>query len=287
MTKIIQRCYEVTGRTTFICDFSPPRSGDWGSIKEAEGLNADSISVAYNPGRAVRANSAMLAAAIKASFGKEVVFTLGTRDMNKLALQSQLLGAQLLGLENVVVVRGDPFSERDLALVKRVEDYKPTTLVAAIAGMNQGVDFRNARLAAGTDFCIGATVDLSRGIEQEAKLARRKVRSGAQFLITQPIFKADDAARFREAYASIPGPPLAQPVFFGLQLLEKDGIIFSSVPASVQEDLAKGRPGVEIAMQLYQEFQKNGMRNVYLVPPIRRGGSRNYAAARELLSAVS
>ena len=58
-------------------------------------IDADFISVAYNPGRAVRVSSAMLAAAIKEQVGKETVFTLATRDMNLLALQSLLLGAQV------------------------------------------------------------------------------------------------------------------------------------------------------------------------------------------------
>ena len=70
--------------------------------------DADFIAVAYNPGRAVRANSAMLAAAVQGRMGIDATFTLATRDMNQLALQSQLLGAQMLGLENVIVVQGDP-----------------------------------------------------------------------------------------------------------------------------------------------------------------------------------
>ena len=65
MTKIVDHCFEVTGRPTFICDFSPPRSGDPAAVTQAR-FGADFISVAYNPGRAVRANSAMLAAAIAA-----------------------------------------------------------------------------------------------------------------------------------------------------------------------------------------------------------------------------
>ena len=100
MAKITEQCHEATGYTAFICDFSPPRSGDPSVLQQAS-IDADFISVAYNPGRAVRVNSAMLAAAIKQHVAKDVVFTLATRDMNKLALQSQMLGAQLLGLENL------------------------------------------------------------------------------------------------------------------------------------------------------------------------------------------
>ena len=283
MAKITELCYEATGRTTFICDFSPPRSGDPSALQQAH-IDADFISVAYNPGRAVRINSVMLAAAIKQHAGNDVVFTLATRDMNRLALQSQLLGAQLLGLDNVIVVQGDPFSARDRALVKDAADIQPTALIASIISMNEGVDFRSSQLRSPTDFCVGATLDLGRGADSEARLALRKVQAGAHFLVSQPIFEVAEASRFRDAYESAAGDGLTLPVFFGLQILEKDGVIFSSVPAKVREELDQGRPGAEIALELYQEFRGAGLHNIYLVPPIRRGGARNYEAAREVLA---
>ncbi len=285
MTKIVDRCFSATGHPAFICDFSPPRSGDPAAVTQAK-FGADFISVAYNPGRAVRANSAMLASAIKSQTGQEVAFTLGTRDMNRLALQSELLGAQMLGLENVIVVQGDPFPERDLALVGPVNQVTPTGLIASIASMNQGTDFRGSNLRAPTDFCIGATVDLGRGVEREARLARRKVEAGAHFLITQPIFEPEEASRFINAYAGATGEPPGLPLFFGLQVLEQDGIIFSSVPEKIREELAGGRSGVDLAVELFQRFREAGINDIYLVPPIRRGGARNYRAAQEVLEAA-
>ena len=98
MVRVVDCCYESTGRPGFICDFSPPRSGNVAEACRAD-LPADFISVAYNPGRAVCTNSAMLAATIRQETGKGTIFTLATRDMNRLAIQSLLLGAQILGLE--------------------------------------------------------------------------------------------------------------------------------------------------------------------------------------------
>ncbi|MCI0801539.1 MAG: methylenetetrahydrofolate reductase [Chloroflexi bacterium] len=282
MVKVTEGCFEATGHTSIICDFSPPRSGDPGVVDQAQ-IDADFISVAYNPGRAVRTNSAMLAAAIQRS-GKDTVFTLATRDMNKLALQSQLLGAQILGVRNVVVVQGDPFNERDRERVASVNDYQPTGLIAAIAQMNQGLDFREGKLRTPADICIGATVDLDRGIEEEAQLAVRKVRAGAEFLITQPIFNVDHVARYRESYAYHAGKAGTLPIYFGLQILEQDGVLFSSVPESVRTELEGGRSGVDIALELYQKFQEARLNNIYLMPPIKRGGARNYEAAKEFLS---
>ena len=282
--KITEGCFEATGHTTIICDFSPPRSGNPEAVVEAQ-IDADFISVAYNPGRAVRTNSAMLAAAIQSS-GKNAVFTLATRDMNKLALQSQLLGAQMLGLQNVVVVQGDPFGQQDQGRVASVDDYHTTGLVTAIAQMNQGQDFKDGQLRSPTDFCVGATVDLSRGIEEEARLAVRKVQAGAEFLITQPVFNVDHVARYRESYAYHAGKASTLPVYFGLQILEKDGVLFSSVPELVCRELERGRSGIDIALELYQKFQEARLNNIYLMPPIKRGGARNYEAAKEFLGKI-
>lgn len=279
MVRVVDCCYEATGRPGFICDFSPPRSGNIAEVKRAD-IPADFISIAYNPGRVVRANSAMLAAAIQHEMGKETVFTLATRDMNRLAIQSLLLGAQMLGLENVVVVQGDQFNNRDRALLA-VNGYRPTELIAAIRAMNEGVDFRESSLREPTAFCIGATLDLGRGIEAEAELAVRKVEAGADFLMSQPIFDPEDALRFRDSYERLAGEALSLPVFHGLQILEPGGVLFSNVPDGVRAELEGGRSGVEIAAELYGRFRDAGLHDVYLMPPIRRGGARDYGAARE------
>ena len=284
MVRVVDCSYEATGRPGFICDFSPPRSGSISEARRAD-IPADFISVAYNPGRAVRANSAMMAAAIRRETGRETVFTLATRDMNRLAIQSLLLGAQMLGLENVVVVQGDQFNNRDRALLA-VNGYRPTELIAGIRAMNEGTDFRDSSLREPTAFCIGATFDVGRGIDDEAELAIRKMEAGADFLMSQPIFNPDDAHRFRESYERQSGAALSIPVFYGLQILEPGGVMFSTVPDSVSAELESGRSGVEIAVELYGRFQDAGLRNVYLMPPIRRGGARDYGAAREFLGRV-
>ena len=283
--KVIDVAFETTGHSSIMCDFSPPRSGEPNIVIQAQ-IDANLILVAYNPGKAVRTSSPMLAAAIQQS-GKDTVFTIATRDMNKLAVQSLLLGAQTLGLQNVVVVQGDPFSDRRISGVASVNDYRPTELIADIAMLNRGIDFKGRRLGVPTDFCIGASVDLGRGIEKEAQLALKKVQSGAEFLITQPIFDVDHVARFRESYGYHAGKAGTLPIFFGLQILENDGVVFTSVPSSIRSELERGRSGIDIALDLYQKFQDARLNNIYLMPPIKRGGIRNYDAAKEFISKVS
>ncbi len=280
MTKVTELCSAVTGRAAFICDYSPPRSGRLEDIPVPP-ENADFVSVAYNPGRAVRVNSVAMAAVLRDQRDVAPIFTLATRDMNRLALESLLLGAQALGLENVIAVAGDPFGPRDVAIP--VNDYRATELIAAVANLNNGVDHRGRSLRAPTDFCIGAVVDLGKGIEAEARLAVRKVDAGAHFLITQPVFDSDDVGRFADACVHASGGELAIPVFYGVGLMEPDGVSFASVPQWVTDDLANGRSGVDIALEVWSALQSAGVGDCYVVPPIRRSGARNYAAAREFI----
>ena len=282
--KVTERLSEAGNRVIFFCDFSPPRGDGAAAAAQALGIDADFICVAYNPGRAVRIDSSALAHAIRAETGTDVCFNLAPRDMNKLALQSHLLGAEALGLQNVVVLAGDPLSQRDSERMKAVNDFTASQLVEAICNMNQGVDFRGSSLAQPTDFCVGGTIDLGKGIEAEARLAYRKVRAGAHFFITQPVFSPDEVTAFRRSYASIAGEALEQPVFWGVQVLEQDGVMFSSIPQQVRERLEQGESGVDMALGVMSALRRTGVNTFYVVPPILRGGARNYEAARQVLA---
>lgn len=296
--KVTDRCYAAAGRPAFICDYSPPRSGRPEDTPPPL-PQADFISAAYNPGRSVRVNSVAMAAVLRQRHAAAAVFTLATRDSNRLALESLLLGAQALQLENVIVVAGDPFLSSDNAAIA-VNDYQPTELIAAIANLNAGVDYRGRPLRAPTDFCIGAAVDLGMGtrpmpgqrqgdgssdsIAAAARLAARKVRAGAHFLITQPVYDPADIKRFANAYADCAGQPPDIPIFYGVGLMEPDGVSFASVPDWAQRDLDAGRSGVDLALAVWASLRAAGANDCYLVPPIRRSGARNYAAAREFLA---
>ena len=298
MAKVTDRCHAAIGRPAFICDYSPPRSGRPDAAAPPPS-QADFISAAYNPGRSVRVNSVAMAAALRQRHAAAAVFTLATRDSNRLALESLLLGAQALQLENVIVVAGDPFPPSDNA-ASAVNDYRPTELIAAIANLNAGVDYRGRPLRHPTDFCIGAAVDLgtdtgpmpgqSNGdgsrdsIAAAARLAVRKVAAGAHFLITQPVYDPSYIARFASAYADCAGHPPDIPIFYGIGIMEPDSLSFASVPDWVRNDLAAGRSGVDLALSTWASLRAAGANDCYLVPPIRRSGARNYAAAQEFLA---
>ena len=153
--------------------------------------------------------------------------------------------------------------------------------------MNAGADFRGSRLRSPADFCIGATLDLGREPLNEVRLARSKAGSGAQFFITQPIFDPADARRFLDAYAAYSGEEMAAPVFFGLQVLKAGGVLFSSIPELGAPRIGPG-PGWcrNRAGTLPKVPGIRYLQHVYLVPPIARGGARDYEAAQQFLAAV-
>ncbi len=286
MAKVTDTYTTSTSKLVVLCDCTPPRSGDPAALDLVGVVDADYICVAYNPGKLARADSVAAAYTIRDRTGKDVVFNMATRDMNKIAMQSRLLGAQMMGLENVVALQGDSFTEVESELVKAVDDFTPTGLVEAIAAMNAGQDYRGTNLRGSTDFCIGATLDLARDLEREVRLTQRKVEAGAHYFIVQPMYDLELRQRFLDEYEKRTGEPFPLPVFWGLQVLDKDGIMLGNAPTKIRQELDGGRAGSDIAIELLQSYIEAGIRGVYLVPPILRGGARDYDAAQQVLASV-
>ena len=283
MTSIVECRNRDPGRVLFVCDFTPPRGPDPALLQPARDLEADFISVAYNPGKSVRVTSLVAAHWIRQNAGRDVLFTIATRDMNKLAVESMLLGAGLLGLENAVVVMGDRFTERELSAVKAVDDFKPTELLAAASAMNRGLDYRGGKLRSPTELCVGATIDLGLGLERQTKLTRRKVEAGAQYFLMQPVFDPALVRRFLDGYAQAYGEEPTAPIFCGVQVVTPGGLVFGGVPDWVTTDLDRGRDPVDVALSVLHDFVDAGFRSIYLVPPILRAGRRDYDAAARVL----
>ena len=280
MAKVTEKLASRGDGPLFLCDFSPPRGSDIGKLDAARGLDADFICVAYGPGRSVRLDSLVTAHLIKERLSKDVVFNVACRDMNKLAMQTHLLGAAALGLENVLVLEGDPFPETEPLQLSPSAKFTPTDLIASIKSLNEGLDFRGRKLGNSIEFCVGAGVDLDKGFDREVRLARKKVEAGVDFLVTQPVFDPDTALKFASSLGSD-----EVPVFFGVQVLVKDGVVFANVPRRVRNDLANDKTGVKIAVEVIEDLQGAGLDTFYLVPPIVKGGRRDYQAAQEVMSA--
>ena len=123
------------------------------------------------------------AAAVALDVGVEPIVHAGCRDRNRLALQSDLLGGRLLGVRNMLCLRGDEIEVSDQPEARAVHDLDVTDLIRTAAG----------------HFCVLAAADPAAGMSEElAARLREKVAAGAQVLETQPVFDLDDFGRWRD-----------------------------------------------------------------------------------------
>lgn len=286
MTKVIDKRAQNTERVLFICDFSPPRGSRSRLLEKARIIDSDFIAVAYNPGKAVRVNSTLAALWIKQNTSKDVVFTIATRDMNKVAMQSLLLGASMMGLENVVIVKGDDFTPQELSLVKSVHDFRPTQLIDSIGSMNNSLDYKGSKLQTPTSFCVGATIDLGHDALQEIELTRKKVMAGAEFFLMQASFYPKKLKYFFDKYYEKYGEQLSAPVFCGVQMVTDNSIVFGEIPSWITDNLRRGREPEDISREVLHSFLDEGFKSIYLMPPILKGGNRDYDSAQRIINSV-
>ncbi len=140
-----------------------------------------------------------------------------TRGRNLLRVQGDLLAAHALGIRNVFVVMGDPTAIGDYPEAMDNYDLVPSGLIKLIKqGFNMGVDHSGTTIGQPTNFFVGAALNLCPpDPENEIKNLHRKVKAGADFFLTQPIYAAEDGPKLLEAYEAKHGP-LKQPVLVGI-----------------------------------------------------------------------
>nr|MDA3935501.1 methylenetetrahydrofolate reductase [Actinomycetota bacterium] len=143
------------------------------------------------------------------------------RDRNRRGLQSDLMAAWTVGLENVLVVTGDDPRGGDHPHAKGVFDLDSSQLIEIAAGMNEGHDMMGRELDGGTGFMIGAAA-FPEAEPWEAQYARisRKIQAGARFFQTQAIFDIDKFARTADAVA-----PTGAKLIAGVLLLKSPRVV--------------------------------------------------------------
>ena len=130
--------------------------------------------------------------------GVEAILQMTTRDRNRLALQSDMLGAWVMGVRNLVCMGGDPPHLGDHPDARPVFDLSTEDLIRAASKLNAGTDFMDNPLNQATGFNIGAVVNPGADdLATEIARLETKVQSGARFFQTQAIFDADRFAAFK------------------------------------------------------------------------------------------
>lgn len=179
-------------------EVAPPHGTDLSSMKrsvELLGPHCHALNVTDNQGATLHLSS-LAASRYVLEAGFEPIFQQTCRDRNRLALQSDLLAAWTLGLENVLVVTGDDPRGGDHPHAKGVFDLDSTQLIEITAGLNAGHDMIGNELAGATDFYIGAAAfPEAEPWDVQRVRAERKIAAGARFFQTQAVFDIEKFAR--------------------------------------------------------------------------------------------
>jgi 5,10-methylenetetrahydrofolate reductase len=154
--------------------------------------------------------------------GIKPILQIACRDRNRLALQSDLLNAAVLGIENVLVVQGEDPSLGDHSEAKPVFDLASIELISVIQGLQKGHDLAGNDLDGFPKFFVGAEVNpgLEPGaLELEISDMEKQIRMGANFFLTPAIFDIDRLEKFMRKVEHLKVPILA-----GITILKSAGM---------------------------------------------------------------
>ena len=198
----------------------PPRGGDpIRSLKIAQLLKDKVHAVNITDGgRAVMKMCSLAMSKLLLENGIEPIMQISCRDRNKIALQSDILGANALGIKNILCITGDSVKAGDQQDAKAVHEFESVRLLQQIKNFNQGIDPTFQELPdKKTEIFSGAAADP--GCRNQISLKnriRRKKEAGAQFIQTQMVMKKENLIEFCEKIST----PLEIPVIAGVFLLK-------------------------------------------------------------------
>ena len=232
------------GRFAITAEICPPRGTDVEEFLRKARLLKGMIAAANvtDNQRAVMRLSSLACSVLLLNEGVEPVFQMTCRDRNRLALQSDLLGAWVLGVRNVLALTGDHVSAGDHKEAKAVFDLDSVQLVDTISALNSGRNINGTALRGATDFFIGAVVaPEANPWEPEEIKFEKKIDAGAKFFQTQAIFDLEKYKKFFE-YAD----RLGAKVLGGILLLKS---------ANMAHYLNKNVPGVNVPQNLIERIE--------------------------------
>jgi methylenetetrahydrofolate reductase (NADPH) len=190
-----------SGKFIICGEICPPKSCDGDILREKskyfKGV-VDAVNITDNQTALVRLSS-LASAKILLEEGVEPIMQMTCRDRNRIAIQSDLLGAAALGIQNLLCLTGDHQKFGDQPEAKGVFDLDSIQLLATVAKMNSGFLLSEQEMKKVPDFLIGAAANpFAEPLEMRLIRLHKKVKAGARFIQTQPVFDMDLFAHWME-----------------------------------------------------------------------------------------
>ena len=270
-------------RFVMTAEITPPVSFDGAELlRKAQGLKGLADAVNVTDGAGARAHRAALAAAkLLRDAGIEPVLQLTCRDKNRIALQSELMGAAALGIKNLLILTGDDPKAGDQPETKPVFDVDSRTLIETARRLRDEGTLPTGRKVEGkADFFIGAAdmpIDPPAGWQPTSLLA--KVKAGAQFAQTQFCMDAGIVRRY-VAVLEAAGVTKELSLLIGVNPLRSaksaawmkshlfGTIISDAYIARLEKSSEPAREGIRICVELIEELSAiPGVAGVHIMAP--------------------
>jgi 5,10-methylenetetrahydrofolate reductase len=286
------------GKFVIAVEMDPPRGVSTHKLEAGASLltesGADVIDVADSPMARMRMSPWAVCSLIQRKIGIETVLHFPTRGRNVLRVQGDLLAAHALDVRNIFVVMGDPTSIGEYPEAMDNYDLVPSGLIKLIKqGFNAGLDLSGSDIGQPTSFFVGCALNLTPAdMANEIRNLNRKLKAGADFILTQPIYKPELVTDFLQAYESENGA-LSVPLIAGLLPLASSrhaAFLQAEVPGiEIPEETralmdASGengaQTGIKLTIDLVQQI-KPYVQGIYLMPAFQR-----YDYAAEIISSI-
>jgi len=245
----VRRLREVLESSEFVTtvEYNPPKGTDITHIMDnAKALlgKVHGVNVTDNTAAILRAGSLSVCRMLF-EMGHDPVMQVTCRDRNRLAIQSDLLSAHILGIRNILCLTGDYPTVGDHKDAKPVYDLDSVGVMQMIRVLNQGRDLAGHKLQGPTDLFIGAAITP----EQDPPgpmLAKfeKKVNAGTKFFQTQAFYDVEKFKAFMRAVRKFPVKVLA-----GILVLRS---------AKMAEFMNANIPGVDVPQALIEELRAAG-----------------------------
>ncbi len=250
------------------------------SVRLIKAAGVDAVNVPDGPRAQSRMGVLAASLLIEREVGIEAVVHYTCRDRNLLGMQSDLLGAAAMGLNNLLLVTGDPPKMGPYPQATAVFDIDSIGLTQLVNHLNHGLDLGGNPIGKPTSFTIGVGVNPGAiDLEHELKRFAYKVEAGAQYAITQPVFDPGQLLEFLKRIEGFRIPivagiwPLASYRNAEFMSNEVPGIV---MPASVLERMRKAETpeaarseGVAIAREMLAEVRE-AVQGVQVSAPLGR-----------------
>ena len=266
-----------SGKFVVVAELQPPKGRDLSELIEYADLlkgRVDAINVPDLQNAIMRLGSLSVCTLLKAK-GMEVIFNLSCSDRNRLALQSELLNASALSLNNIFLLQGDHPSIGDHFEAQAVFDLDVMGLLGAAKRLQEGYDLMGNDLRGKPQFCVGAQINAAAQghvLDLEVMDMEKKIRLGADFFFTNSIYDLRLFEPFTKKVAHFKVPIIA-----GVTLLKSVGMARYvnkhvegvSIPDSIIDQLMKAsdkqKTSIEIAGGLIKEL-KGLCQGVQIIP---------------------